>query len=350
MIERRAALTRAELERRYAEGERDFRGANLSGADLSGANLSGALNGAIPSGRILTAPHVDLTNANLYGANLYGANLYGANLSGADLTGANLTLANLYFAILKSAILANADLSGADLTLAFLAGADFDSATCGGTVWVGVDLAPAAGLASIRHRRPSYVDIRTLIGSGGDIPDVFLRGCGVPDHIIELQKALVHGAAPIEFYSCFISYSQVDEAFAQRLHGRLQHEKLRVWYAPEEMKGGRKLHEQIDEAIRVHDKLLLVLSEASMASEWVATEISKARKQERKEGRQVLFPIGLVPFEAIHGWECFDADTGKDSAREIREYYIPDFSTWKNHDAFELEFAKLLRDLRKSAE
>jgi len=28
---------------------------------------------------------------------------------------------------------------------------------------------------------------------------------------------------------------------------------------------------------------------------------------------------------------CFDADTGKDSAREIREYFIPDFSNWKNH-------------------
>lgn len=36
-----------------------------------------------------------------------------------------------------------------------------------------------------------------------------------------------------------------------------------VWYAPEEMKGGRKLHDQIDDALRVHDKLLLVLSEAS---------------------------------------------------------------------------------------
>lgn len=38
---------------------------------------------------------------------------------------------------------------------------------------------------------------------------------------------------------------------------------------------------------------------------------------------------------------------GKDSAREIREYYIPDFSEWKtDHDKYKGEFDKLLRDLK----
>lgn len=31
---------------------------------------------------------------------------------------------------------------------------------------------------------------------------------------------------------------------------------------------------------------------------------------------------------------------------EIREYYIPDFSGWKEHDSYKREFEKLLRDLR----
>jgi hypothetical protein len=43
----------------------------------------------------------------------------------------------------------------------------------------------------------------------------------------------------------------------------------------------------------------------------------------------VLFPIRLVNFEAIRDWKCFDADVGIDSAAEIREYFIPDFSHWK---------------------
>jgi hypothetical protein len=36
----------------------------------------------------------------------------------------------------------------------------------------------------------------------------------------------------------------------------LQQEDLRVWFAPEDIEGGKKLHDQIFDAIRVHDKLL----------------------------------------------------------------------------------------------
>jgi hypothetical protein len=53
----------------------------------------------------------------------------------------------------------------------------------------------------------------------------------------------------------------------------------------------------------------------------------------------------------LRGWECFDADAGKDSAREIREYYIPDFSKWKrDHDAYQLAFDRLLKDLQGKPE
>jgi hypothetical protein len=92
--------------------------------------------------------------------------------------------------------------------------------------------------------------------------------------------------------------------------------------------------------------LLLILSINSMQSEWVKTEIAKARQREVQEKRQVLFPMRLVSFEAVRDWECFDADTGKNSAREIREYFIPDFSDWKNHDAYQVAFQRLLRDLK----
>jgi hypothetical protein len=126
----------------------------------------------------------------------------------------------------------------------------------------------------------------------------------------------------------------------------LQNKGVRCWFAPEDIQGGRKLHEQIDEAIRVHERLLLILSAHSMNSEWVKTEIAKARQREMQEQRQVLFPVRLVSFEAIRTWECFDADTGKDAAREIREYFIPDFSNWKNYDAYQEAFTRLLRDLK----
>ena len=33
-------------------------------------------------------------------------------------------------------------------------------------------------------------------------------------------------------------------------------------------------------------------------------------------------------------------------AAEIREYYVPDFRDWKNHDSFEKAFAQLLEGLK----
>jgi hypothetical protein len=170
---------------------------------------------------------------------------------------------------------------------------------------------------------------------------VFLREAGVPEDFITFIPSLVGRA--IEFYSCFISYSHQDKEFSQRLHSRMRSENLRVWYAPEDMKGGKKLHEEIFSAIQIHDRLLLVLSEDSMKRERVTTEIRRAIKVEREENRRKLFPIRLVDLEVIQKWECFDADSGKDLAVELREYYIPDFSNWKDHDSFENEFAKLIK-------
>jgi hypothetical protein len=83
-----------------------------------------------------------------------------------------------------------------------------------------------------------------------------------------------------------------------------------------------------------------------MESDWVKTEISKARKREVRDKARVLFPISLARYEAIRDWECFDADAGKDSAREILEYFIPDFSRWKDHDSYRTAFERLVRDLQ----
>ena len=182
------------------------------------------------------------------------------------------------------------------------------------------------------------------ISSQGKIPDVFLRGAGFPDDLIGYIKSI---AGAIQFYSCFISYSGKDQEFADRLYADLQHNGVRCWFAPHHLQPGKKLHEQIDEAIRMYDKLLLILSPDSMNSEWVKTEIAKARKREVCEGKRMLFPLSLVSFEILRDWECFDADTGKDSAREIREYYIPnDFADWKNHDSYQKAFDRLLKALK----
>ncbi|HWS88931.1 MAG TPA: toll/interleukin-1 receptor domain-containing protein [Pyrinomonadaceae bacterium] len=303
---------------------------DLSGADFSGANLT----------------YANLITANLDSANLSGAELTDANLDSANLSGANLSGAYLFDVNLSDADLGGADFSYTNLSRADLGGADLTNATVHYTTFADNDLSETKGLETVRHEGPSSIGVDTLYKSGGKIPEVFLRGCGVPDDFIEFIPSLIGARQAIQFYSCFISYSTRDEEFARRLYSRMRDEKLRVWFAPEEMKGGQKLYEQIERAIQLHDRLLLVLSESSIQSEWVMNEIQRARETEVREGRRKLFPISIVEFEKVKAWRRFDADTGRDLAKEVREYFIPDFSNWKEHDAFEKAFGRLLRDLR----
>jgi hypothetical protein len=89
-----------------------------------------------------------------------------------------------------------------------------------------------------------------------------------------------------------------------------------------------------------------VLSESSIASHWVATEILHSRSREGCTGERVLFPIRLAPFELIRQWTLFDPDSGTDLARTVRSFYIPDFSNWHNESSFEQAFERLLDDLK----
>lgn len=319
--------------------EVNFCQCNLTGAQLNDANLSHAI--------LIGAT---LTNAQLSRSNLSYAVLNYANLNFADLSNVNLSHAQL-----RDCKIYHAQLNDANLSHCFLYGATVARSNVTNTVWTGVsmgltvladlDLHAAIDLDTTRHLAPSTIGVDTILQSNRILPDKFLRGVGLSDNLIDYYRSLVSN--PIDFYSCFISYSTKDQAFADRLHADLQAKGVRCWFAPHDLKAGQKLHEQIDEAIRLHEKLLLILSPNSMGSEWVRTEISKARKRERKENRRVLFPIRLVDFSTLRDWECFDADAGKDSAREIREYYIPDFSHWRTDaDAYETEFAKLLQSLK----
>lgn len=315
--------------------EGDLRGALLQHADLSGANLRRA----------------DLRLANLAEANLTQAQLDKSNLNAAYLSRAKVHGASLVEALVRSANLGDTDLSNADIRLAdftgaHLTGADLTRAIAGNSTFADVDLSAVRGMDEVAHSGPSTIGIDTVYLSKGEISVEFLRGAGVPENFVEFMQSLTRVA--FEFYSCFISYSGKDQEFADRLFADLRANGVRCWFALNNVQAGKKLHEQIDAAIRVHERLLLILSPNSIGSEWVKTEIAKARKREIDEKRRILFPIRLdISFKDLQEWECFDADRGKDSAREVREYYIPDFTQWKDHDHYREEFDRLLRDLKK---
>ncbi|MBI4798581.1 MAG: toll/interleukin-1 receptor domain-containing protein [Desulfarculus sp.] len=313
----------------------DFGRANLYWKDLAEANLNEA-----------NLRWAALQKGNLVNANLQGADLKGANLSGSKLNWADLSWAVLDWATLADADMSNANLSGANLIKADLARAnlystDLSNAEIGFTSFSSLDLSKIKGLHTVTHRGPSSIGIDTIYLSGGKIPSEFLRGCGVPEDFIAFQHSLVNN--PIEYYSCFISYSSKDEDFAKRLHADLQAANVRCWFAPHDMAIGDKIRERIDESIRIYDKLLLILSCDSIFSNWVEKEVETAFEQEQpnRKNRTVLFPIRLDD-EVM--------DTNKAWAADIRRTrHIGDFTRWKDHDAYKAAFDRLLRDLKASA-
>jgi hypothetical protein len=292
----------------------------------------------------------DLRFARLVGRNLSGADLSRSDLYGADLSRANLDSANCHRANLAEANLADTNLRFANLSRAIMTGvnahgANFSLATVCWTILTDIDLSQATGLDSVTHNGPSSIGVDTLYRSRGKIPEKFLMGCGFPDSLIVYIPTLVNAEDVIQFYGCFISYSHKDEEFVSLLHSRLRDAGIRVWFAREDMNAGGKIEEQVDQAIRVYDKLLVVLSEHSLKSEYVKTEIRKAREHEREVGSRKLFPIRLVDMATLRQWKFFDADIGQDLANEVREYFIPNFSSWKDEISFERSFRRLLRAL-----
>lgn len=299
--------SKEELLARYAKGERDFRNAELSDAYLTGADLGGA----------------QLIDRRLWTANPWAARIDSRHPRGAHLSGAKLA----------------------------------------NTLLPAVSLAGVVGADAVVHLGPSVLDHRTIELSGM-LPVAFLRGVGLSDWQIEAARlnqsnltrdqvdeivyaiANARAGRALNLQSVFISYSTADEPFTRRLHDDLQNAGVRCWFFPEDGAGGKKLHEQLAKAIHLHDRLLLCLSETSMASRWVRFEIERARDREEKEGRRVLFPIRLVPYEKLRDWPLFDSDHARGAAKEIREYFIPDFSGWHTDRAkYQDELARLIKDL-----
>jgi len=108
------------------------------------------------------------------------------------------------------------------------------------------------------------------------------------------------------------------------------------------MKIGDRIRLRIDESIRIHDKLLLVLSEHSVASQWVEHEVEHALDLEGERGEPVLFPVRLD--DAVMGAKVGWAGSIR------RSRHIGDFCQWKEHDAYQVAFDRLLRDLKAGDE
>jgi tetratricopeptide (TPR) repeat protein len=91
----------------------------------------------------------------------------------------------------------------------------------------------------------------------------------------------------------FISYSSFDRTFAEKLSADLRDMGIGVWFDQWEIKVGDSLVEKIAKGIEENDFLAVVLSPASLESNWVNKELRTALYREIEQKSVFVLPILL---------------------------------------------------------
>ncbi len=299
--------------------EPDLMEADLDGASLDGVNLDRAS---------LVLTHLE--NAHLIQARLVGARLERTRLDGTRLIRAKLN---------------NAVLDGVSLVGTRLDGANFDDASVVHASVVYVDLSRCEGLQNVEHLGPSAIATSTLERTAAGLAEdpsrhgeieAFLRGAGLENHWIDYFRSRI--GEPIEFYSCFISYSHTDTSIADLLHTALQERGIRCWKDDRDLKPGDRILDEVGYAIESHDKILLCCSETSLNSRWVKDEIRKALERECRDDHDIIIPL-MVDRYLLDGW-----DDGL--AADLRSRLAADFTGWEHdNDKFEEQFERVVKAL-----
>jgi len=88
----------------------------------------------------------------------------------------------------------------------------------------------------------------------------------------------------------FISHSSADNACVERLYDHLIDDRYWVWMDKKNLRGGEKWEPQIDENLRKARIFLVLLSPASLKSDWVRHEGSMAFAL-----NQLIIPVNIEP-------------------------------------------------------
>jgi TIR domain-containing protein len=89
----------------------------------------------------------------------------------------------------------------------------------------------------------------------------------------------------------FISYSHADKAFVDKLAPALIKNEAHVWVDTWELNVGDSILNRVQEAIQSSSALLIILSKASVASEWCKKELNAGLMRELDEKRVVVLPV-----------------------------------------------------------
>jgi hypothetical protein len=271
-----------ELLKRYAEGERDFRGIDISGAELNFANLS---------------------KANFTGANLNGANLRGADLGLADLSGAGLMDASLVLAQLVGANLRGADLGLADLRNTELLDCNLDRAVLYRTALdENADLL-SAGWQTLNisgktyHREAVECGVELLpIGMGNRLTQIATERTNLENILMQTQSRLNELKTFLKESKgkgkVFLSHSAADKPIVEQIKKRLELNGVSTWYDLDQLDIGDPILDMITKGIDESVFVAAFLSKSSINSKWVQVELRIAFEKSR-DGNAIFLPILL---------------------------------------------------------
>jgi hypothetical protein len=171
--------------------------------------------------------------------------------------------------------------------------------------------------------------------SGQEItPDKTLGQVGVQDN----ERLTLRG---VQFSSCFISYSDDDRAFAARLHSDLQSHGVTCWYFPVSATWGETVWSEIDEAVKLYDKLIVICSERSLQSAPVLREIERALQPEDREAKNIVFPVRIDNYLFEHWDHPRKAD--------VLSKVIGDFRAWSRDDEYSEALRRILSSLQRKS-
>lgn len=99
------------------------------------------------------------------------------------------------------------------------------------------------------------------------------------------------------------------------------------WFAPQALRTGNYVAEEIEEAIWTRDKFIIVVSESAFESQWVSREVEAALERERKERKNVIIPIRID--------NALESTTSAWGSELRRRRMVADFRTWKEAVGYE---------------
>ncbi|MFM7344893.1 MAG: toll/interleukin-1 receptor domain-containing protein [Tagaea sp.] len=226
-----------------------FEGCNFQNSDLLSASFESCSfkNSDFSLAKLIDSvfESCDLESVSFVKAALGGTKFHDVSACQCDFSDCRLDATDFLFSDLLDSAFSGADLSGARFHRVELGGSVMNRARMYDTVFVSTPLNAVKGLDEVTFEGPCAFDSHTLLAVK-DVPVSFLRGAGLPERLIEYLPSLRDD--PIQFFSCFISYSSQDDAFVRRLHADLQNVGIRTWFAPEDLKTGDRFRQRIDEA------------------------------------------------------------------------------------------------------